>query len=93
MVAASAIGYYGAQRGDEILTEASPRGRGFLADVTADWEAACDPARDAGIRVVSIRTGIVQSPRGGSLRLLRPLFAVGLGGRLGSGQQWVPGSA
>jgi uncharacterized protein (TIGR01777 family) len=89
MVAASAIGYYGAQRGDEILTEASPRGRGFLADVTADWEAACDPARDAGIRVVSIRTGIVQSPRGGSLRLLRPLFAVGLGGRLGSGQQWV----
>lgn len=89
IVAASAIGYYGADRGDEMLTETSTRGGGFLADVVADWESACDPARDAGIRVVSIRTGIVQSPRGGTLRLLRPLFTSGLGGRLGSGQQWV----
>lgn len=89
MVVASAIGYYGADRGDEVLTEDSQRGDGFLADVVADWEAACDPARAAGVRVVSVRTGIVQSPRGGSLRLLRPLFAAGLGGRLGSGQQWV----
>jgi len=89
MVAASAIGYYGARRGDEILTETSTRGDGFLADVTADWESACDPARDAGIRVISIRTGIVQSPRGGTLRLLRPVFTAGLGGRLGSGEQWV----
>ena len=89
MVAASAIGYYGADRGSELLTEDSERGGGFLADVAAGWEAACDPARANGIRVVSIRTGIVQSPRGGSLRLLRPLFAAGLGGRLGSGQQWV----
>jgi uncharacterized protein (TIGR01777 family) len=89
MVAASAIGYYGAQRGDEILSETGTRGDGFLADVVADWESACDPARDAGIRVVSVRTGIVQSPRGGTLRLLRPLFTAGLGGRLGSGEQWV----
>jgi uncharacterized protein len=89
IVAASAIGYYGAHRGDEMLTETSARGGGFLADVVADWESACDPARDAGIRVVSIRTGIVQSPRGGTLRLLRPVFTSGLGGRLGSGQQWV----
>ena len=89
MVAASASGYYGAHRGDEILPETGTRGDGFLADVVADWESACDPARDAGIRVVSIRTGIVQSPRGGTLRLLRPVFTAGLGGRLGSGEQWV----
>lgn len=89
MVAASAIGYYGARRGDEMLTETGTRGDGFLADVVAAWETACDPARDAGIRVVSVRTGIVQSPRGGTLRLLRPVFTAGLGGRLGSGQQWV----
>jgi NAD dependent epimerase/dehydratase family enzyme len=65
MVAASAIGYYGPHRGDEPLTENSPRGDGFLAGMTADWEAASAPAADAGLRVVLIRTGIVQSPRGG----------------------------
>ena len=70
------------------LTEDSERGDGFLADVVADWEDATAPAEQAGTRVVRVRTGIVQSPAGGTLRLLRPLFAAGLGGRLGSGQQW-----
>jgi uncharacterized protein (TIGR01777 family) len=89
LIAASAIGFYGSDRGDEVLTEASPRGDGFLADLVTDWEAAAGPARDAGVRVVEVRTGIVQSPRGGTLRLLLPLFEAGLGGRLGSGQQWM----
>jgi uncharacterized protein len=88
-VTASAIGFYGPDRGDEILTEASPRGEGFLADVVADWEDAATPAEAAGIRTVRVRTGIVQTPRGGMLRLLGPLFAAGLGGRLGPGKQWL----
>ena len=88
-VTASAIGIYGPDRGDEILTEASPRGEGFLADVVADWEDATSPAAAAGIRTVRVRTGIVQTPRGGMLRLLSPLFEAGLGGRLGSGKQWL----
>lgn len=88
-ISASAIGYYGYDRGDELLTEDSSRGDGFLADVVSDWEAATTPAVDAGLRVVTVRTGIVQSARGGTLRLLHPLFAVGLGGRLGSGRQWL----
>lgn len=90
LVTASAVGYYGADRGDEILTESSSPGAGFLADVVAAWEAAATGARAGGVRVVQVRTGIVQSPRGGTLRLLRPLFAAGLGGRLGSGEQWTP---
>jgi uncharacterized protein len=88
-VTASAIGIYGPDRGDEVLTEDSPRGEGFLADVVADWEDASTPAAAAGIRVVQVRTGIVQTPRGGMLRLLSPLFEAGLGGRLGSGKQWL----
>ncbi|MGW0176434.1 TIGR01777 family oxidoreductase [Rhodococcus sp. NPDC003322] len=88
-VCASAIGLYGYDRDDEPLREDAGRGSGFLADVVADWEAATSPASDAGIRVVRVRTGIVQSPRGGTLRLLRPLFAAGLGGRVGSGRQWL----
>jgi uncharacterized protein (TIGR01777 family) len=88
-IAASAIGIYGVDRGDEPLTEASPPGEGFLAQVVKDWEAATAPAQDAGVRVVQVRTGLVQSPRGGTLRLLWPLFEVGLGGRLGSGRQWT----
>ena len=87
-VSASAIGFYGADRGDEELDETSARGSGFLADVVADWEAATDPAAAAGIRTVLVRTGLVQSPRGGTLRLLRPLFRAGLGGRLGDGTAW-----
>jgi len=89
-VSASAVGIYGPDRGDELLTEESPRGEGFLADLVADWEDAASIAAEGGIRVVTVRTGIVQSPRGGSLRLLYPLFAAGLGGRLGTGRQWLP---
>lgn len=89
LICASAIGYYGYDRGDEILTEDSDRGEGFLADVVADWEQATAPAGRAGVRVVLVRTGIVQSPRGGTLRLLRPLFSAGLGGRIGDGAQWL----
>jgi uncharacterized protein (TIGR01777 family) len=88
-VSSSAIGFYGADRGDEVLTEDSPRGTGFLADLVADWEAATQPAADAGLRTVLMRTGIVQSPKGGSLRLLRPLFEAGLGGKIGDGRQWL----
>jgi uncharacterized protein (TIGR01777 family) len=88
-VSASAIGFYGYDCGDTVLNEDSPRGDGFLADVVADWEAATASAADAGLRVVTVRTGIVQSSAGGTLKLLRPLFAAGLGGRLGSGRQWL----
>ncbi|MDE3203965.1 MAG: TIGR01777 family oxidoreductase [Acidobacteriota bacterium] len=88
-VSASAIGFYGADRGDEELTEDSERGDGFLADVVAEWEEATAPAATAGSRVVLVRTGIVQSPNGGALHLQRPLFEAGLGGRLGDGRQWT----
>ncbi len=88
-VSASAIGYYGYDCGDTVLDEDSPRGEGFLADVVAGWEQATAPAAAAGLRVVPVRTGIVQAAAGGTLRLLRPLFAAGLGGRLGSGKQWL----
>lgn len=88
-MSASAVGFYGYERGDSLLTEDASRGDGFLADVVADWEAATAPAADAGIRVVNVRTGVVQSANGGTLRLMRPLFAAGLGGRLGSGKQWL----
>ena len=89
-VTASAVGFYGADRGDEILTEASGRGDGFLADVAAAWEDAAEPASAAGIRSVQVRTGVVQTPRGGMLRLLYPVFETGLGGPLGDGTGWLP---
>lgn len=88
-VCASAIGIYGADRGDEVLTEESERGTGFLADVVDDWEKATQPASEAGVRVVNVRTGIALSPRGGALQLLRLVFLTGLGGRLGDGRQWM----
>ena len=68
------------------VVRGSVRGDGFLADVVADWEAATGPAADAGVRVVTVRTGIVQAAAGGTLRLLRPLFLAGLGGRSGQRQ-------
>ena len=89
-VSASAVGYYGPERGDEVLGEDAARGDGFLADVVDAWEAATEPAAEAGIRVVRVRTGLVLSPRGGLLRLQYPLFAAGLGGPLGPGRQWTP---
>jgi len=87
LVSASAIGIYG-DRGDEILTEQSPPGHDFLASLCVRWEAETAAASDAGIRVVSARTGIVLSRQGGALPKLLPLFNLGLGGRFGSGVQW-----
>ena len=89
LVSASAIGFYGADRGDELLTEDGSRGTGYLADLVVEWEAATQAAQDAGVRVVHVRTGIVQSTQGGSLKLLRPLFAAALGGPVSGGEQWV----
>jgi len=88
LVCASAMGVYGPDRGDEELTEDSSHGRGFLAEVVEAWEAAADPAREAGSRVVHLRTTHVLSRRGGLLgRMLLP-FRLGAGGRTGSGRQW-----
>jgi uncharacterized protein (TIGR01777 family) len=91
LISASAIGIYG-NRGDEILTDSSSpasSGRDFLASVTLDWERAADPARQAGIRVVHPRFGIVLSPAGGALKKMVLPFRLGLGGRLGNGSQWM----
>jgi uncharacterized protein len=91
LISASAIGIYG-DRGDEVLTEQSQPGnpdRDFLVSVTQQWERAADPARAEGIRVVHPRFGIVLSPAGGALRKMLLPFRLGLGGRLGSGTQWM----
>ncbi len=88
LVCASAIGYYG-NRGDEVLREDSPPGSGFLADVSREWEAAAQPARDTGIRVVHMRFGMVASPTGRALKQMLLPFKLGLGGRLGSGGQYM----
>ena len=88
MVSGSAIGYYG-DTGDNVVDESAPAGRDFLADVCVAWEAAASPAAEAGIRVPLLRTGIVLSPNGGALKKLLPLFKMGLGGRMGSGRQWM----
>jgi len=87
LVSASAIGFYGS-RGDEILEETSGVGEGFLAELCRDWETAADGAAGLGIRVVKLRTGIVLSA-GGTLARMLPPFKLGLGGRLGSGRQWM----
>jgi len=88
LVCASAVGYYG-DRGEEELDEDSPPGRGFLAEVCQEWEAAAATAREAGLRVVHLRIGMVLSGRGGALRRMLLPFRVGLGGPLGSGRQWL----
>lgn len=88
LICASATGYYGS-RGEEILIEESAPGTGFLAEVCRDWEAAAAPARDAGIRVAHLRSGLVLSPSAGALASLLPIFRAGLGGRLGSGRQFM----
>lgn len=87
LVCASATGFYG-DRADERLDEASPPGRGFLADICREWEAAAAPATAAGIRVVHLRFGIVLAGRGGALAKMLPVFRLGLGGRLGDGRQF-----
>ena len=89
LVSASAVGYYG-DRSDEALDERSAAGHGFLAEVCADWEREAMAASQLGIRVVCVRIGIVLAPGGGALaRMLTP-FRMGVGGRLGSGRQWMP---
>lgn len=88
LITASAIGFYGNDRGDEVLEESSGPGDGFLAEVVQDWEAATAPATAAGVRTVHLRTGAVLSGRGGLLPLLKTLFSTGLGGPFGDGQIW-----
>ena len=87
-VCSSAIGYYG-DRGNEVLTEQSKPGSGFLPDVCREWEAATQAAIHAGIRTVQIRTGVVLSPKGGALGKMLPPFKMGLGGTIGDGRQWM----
>ena len=87
-VAASAIGFYGS-RGDEALTEASGAGTGFLADTCKVWEAAAEPVLAKGIRLVTMRTGIVLSPKGGALAKMLLPFKLGVGGKVGSGAQYM----
>jgi hypothetical protein len=88
MVSASAVGFYG-DRGDEELTEDSGPGTGFLADLCRAWEDATEPAARAGVRVVRLRSGVVLSAHGGALARQLPLFRLGVGGRLGTGRQWL----
>jgi uncharacterized protein (TIGR01777 family) len=91
LISASAVGIYG-NRGDETLTEESPEGdpsRDFLVSVCQEWEAAADPARVAGIRVVHPRFGVVLSGAGGALKKMLSVFRFGLGGKLASGRQWM----
>jgi len=87
LVCASAIGFYG-ERGDEVLDELQPAGRGFLPEVCVQWERATQPAVEAGIRVVNLRIGVVLSTRGGALQQMLLPFRLGLGGRIGSGTQY-----
>lgn len=89
LVSGSAVGYYG-DRGDEVLTENSPGGEGFLAEVVQAWEAAAAPAAQAGLRVAFARTGLVLAPEGGALGRMLSLARLGLGGPLGGGRQWWP---
>lgn len=89
LVNASAVGYYG-DTGTREVDESSPVGGGFLARVCADWEQATAPAAAAGVRVVTLRTGLVLSRHGGLMGKLRPLYKLALGGRLGSGKQYYP---
>lgn len=88
LVSASAVGFYG-DRGAEVLTEDSAAGSGFLAEVCQAWEENTEPARQAGIRCVLLRIGVVLSPQGGALSKMLPPFRLGLGGRIGSGQQFI----
>lgn len=87
-ICASAIGYYG-DRGDEILSEDSPSGEGFAAELCRQWEAAAQSVTNAGIRHVQIRAGIVLSASGGALAKMLPPFRMGLGGNVGNGRQWM----
>lgn len=89
LVCSSAIGYYG-DTGDTVADEETEAGEGFLAEVCAAWEAEARKAEKAGVRVVRVRTGFVIG-RGGALKVIRPVFSLGLGGNLGNGKQWMSG--
>ena len=88
LITASAIGYYG-DRADELLRESSSPGSAFLAEVCREWEAAAQPAADAGVRCAQIRTGVVLTRDGGALKKMLPPFRLGIGGNLGTGRQWM----
>lgn len=88
LLSASAVGFYG-DTADRVVDEGSPQGAGFLAEVVGQWEASTSAACAAGMRVVHLRSGIVLSKTGGVLKQVLPLFRLGLGGRLGSGRQYV----
>jgi uncharacterized protein len=88
LLCASGAGYYGS-RGDEVLEESSPKGEGFLSDLCREWEAAAKSAERLNARVVMLRTGMVLGQEGGAFPLLKKVFGLGLGGRLGSGRQWT----
>lgn len=89
LLAASGIGFYG-DCGDTVVDESASQGEGFLAELCGEWEAATRPAQEVGVRVVHFRLGIVLGAEGGALAAMRLPFRLGLGGRLGSGQQWMP---
>ena len=88
LLSASGVGYYG-DTGEEVADETSPSGEGFLAEVVRQWEAATRPAADAGVRVVTTRNGLVLAEHAGVLHKMLPVFKAGMGGRLGSGRQWM----
>lgn len=88
LICGSAIGYYGS-RGDEVLTESSAPGSGFMAEVCTGWEREADAAEALGLRVLKLRTGIVLGPNGGALTMMVKPFKAGMGGKLGSGHQWM----
>jgi len=88
LICASAIGYYG-DRGEEVLREESPPGKGFLAETCVEWEAAAKPAADAGLRLVHLRIGVVLHPAGGALKQMLLPFKLGAGGVIGSGRQYM----
>ena len=88
LLSGSGVHFYG-DRGDEEVDERSSDGTGFLAEVCREWEASTAPAEAAGVRVVYLRSGIVLAPSGGALAKMLPLFKLGLGGRFGSGRQWM----
>lgn len=90
LISMSGVNYYGSDRGDEPLTEDSPPGTSFMAKVVIDWETSANAARDAGIRVVHPRTAPIFSPKGGMLKVILPLYRLGLGAKLGSGEQYMP---
>ncbi|MGI8576327.1 MAG: TIGR01777 family oxidoreductase [Nocardioidaceae bacterium] len=90
LINASAVGYYGPDRGDELLDETSGPGDGFFAQLTQQWEAAAAPASEAGARLVVTRNAVVLDKRGGALKSMRLPFLAGVGGQIGNGKQWFP---